>query len=537
VPIDRAHAQRLRWLAQARDRDPIAHWHHASEESREATRLLSQAEVLARWPNWTGKTSWGAASVVAMLQGRPTLDGEPLPIVRKPAAAILSLDYEQQRFSVQPAIMAAVGDWPHHVTKKGDDILGTLRVKPLGGGDDYHKWPVATFVSQENRKAGTGARVPIVWGDEPPNESIWREFRKSARAGERSIRLITMTPLLRRLWWWVREDFKGCDRVVNNGRVEVHMTDVRHCRLVTPAKYAELLNLYRGDPFIKARLTAEYCDVENASPWADLIDVLSEMLEQAVEPTVETWRITREVDGEKGRTKEIEAVEVEVWEHPVAGEPYYIPIDGSEGIDDGRHDPGALHVRKRHGGELVARYNGYIGSYGLGVLAAGLARQYGMALVDPETQGGYGGPCLTALSDCGYGNINKQKRPDQHGKLEVSLGFKTTDQTRPEMFSSISEWLKSWRAGVRYARCPSRAVLQSLIDLILDDRGRPVAAPGLHDEDPILWGQGCRVLCRPRQASVGPTPVPQVPQTIAEMLKRRGPMQSPRTVVRPRGRV
>lgn len=524
------------WSATARERDPIAYWHHASEESREATRLLSVAEVYCRWPNWTGKTDWAAHAVVAMCQGRTELDGEPLPRVKKPGAAVLSLDYEQQQFSVQPAYLRAVGNWPHHVTRKGDDILSTLRVRPIGGSLDYHTWPVIRFISQENRKAGTGARVPIVHADEPPNERIWREFRKSKTRGGESIRIITATPLVRSQWWWLKVDFEGCAGVPNHRRVEIHMPDCRRSSIVTTERYSELLDEYRGDPLIEARLTAAYVDVENASPWADLLDVLDEMMDLCREPVIETWKITRELDGEHGRSKVIETVEVEVWQHPIPGRACYVPIDGSEGINDGRHDPGALHVRDRQSGDLLARYNGYIGSYGLGVLAAGLARQYGGALVDPETQGGYGGPILTALSDCGYGNINKQRKPEQFGKREVSLGFKTTDLTRPEMFSAITEWLKAWRAGHRYAKCPSRVLLQSLKDLILDDRGRPVAAPGLHDEDAILWGQGCRVLCRPGQAQVDPTPEHHAPHTIHEMLTRKSAPTPPRTMPRVRTR-
>lgn len=513
-------AAKLRHYATLRDRDPLSVWHHASEESRIATRMLSVAEVFARWPNWSGKTTWGAAAVISMLQGRPTLDGEPLPIVRNPAAAVLVLDYGQQKFSVQPAYLEALGEWPHRATYKGDGILSTLRVKPLCGGDDPAGWPMATFISQENPRAGTGARVPIVHADEPPVEGVWREFRKSKRYGGRSIRLITATPLVRRQWFWLREDYKGCYGAVHRGRVEVHMSDVRHARIVDASRYQELLDEYLGDPLIRARLTAEYVDTSGCSPWGDLYAVLDEMEAACREPHMESWAITREVDGDKGREKVAHKVQVERWEKASKGERYYIAVDPSLGINDERHDPGGLHVRRVSNGELVARYNGYCGAYGLGVLAAALARDYGDAVVDPETTGGWGGPVLTALTDCGYGNVARQRKEVQPGKWETQLGFKTTDQTRPAMFAATQEWLRDWTRGIREAKCPSRGVLQSLRDLILDERNRPVAGPGLHDEDAILWGHGCKLLLR-RKPALTPRLEPEGRRTtLAKLLER-----------------
>lgn len=456
-----------------------------------------------------------------MLQGRPSLDGEPLPRVEDPSAAVLVLDYNQQKFSVQPAYLDAVGEWPHRATYKGDGILSTLRVKPIGGGDDPAGWPMATFISQENPRAGTGARVPIVHADEPPVEGIWREFRKSKRRGGRSIRLITATPLVRRQWLWLRDDYRGCGGRPFRGRIEIHMADVRRAAgIVDAARYQELLDEYHGDPLIAARLTAEYVDVENCSPWGDLLGVLDEMEAACREPHMESWAITREVDGDNGRDKVPHKVKVEVWEKAAQGERYYVPIDPSLGVDDKHHDPGGLHVRRVSDGSLVARYNGYCGAYGLGVLAAALARSYNDAVVDPETTGGWGGPVLTALSDCGYGNVAKQRKQVRPGEWETQLGFKTTDQTRPAMFSATQEWLRDWTRGIRECRCPSRGVIQSLRDLILDERNRPVAGPGLHDEDAILWGHGCKLLLRRKPVAPPVVEPERRVTTLAKLLER-----------------
>jgi hypothetical protein len=48
-----------------------------------------------------------------------------------------------------------------------------------------------------------------------------------------------------------------------------------------------------------------------------------------------------------------------------------------------------------------------------------------------------------------------------------------------------------------------------------------LAAPGLHDEDSILWGQGLRVL-RPPFVPVAPKErASYVPQTLAELREQR----------------
>jgi hypothetical protein len=536
--IDLDRAQRLRWYATLKDRDPLAYWHHQSEESRVATRFLGQAEVFARWPNWTGKTNWAASAVVSMLQGRDVLDGIPLPKVPKPSAAVLVLDYEQHKFSVQPTYLEVLGDWPHVAKYKGDNILSTLRVKPIRGGDDPMGWPLVSFLSQENRNTGVGARVPIVHADEPPVERIWRELRKSKRAGDVSaVRIITGTPLYRSQQW-LEEDFKGCQGQPFGRRVDVHMSDVRHCALVTPARYQELLDEYRGDPFIKARLTANYVIVDESWPWLGLEDTLAEMLAACREPArVLKVPIKREVDSETGRTITTETVEVELWGEPVLGRKYYLPIDPSEGIDDGRHDPGAIHCRRVANGDLEARHNSYIGAYGLGSLGAILGLQYNLGTVDPETTGGYGGPCLSALSAAGYTNVAHAKRELSPGQWETVLGFKTSAETRPAMFEAIRQWMLSWRAGHRYANCPSAAVLRSIGDMALDDKGKPVKAPGYHIEDAILWGQGLKRLCQPKS---GHPPLrqgyepPQRIRTIADLTKMGETRESPRAAVRMR---
>jgi hypothetical protein len=246
----------------------------------------------------------------------------------------------------------------------------------------------------------------------------------------------------------------------------------------------------RMGPLADARIHGDYIDASGSCPFD--ISTLLQMLEECREPEIVEWKVTREIDTEEGRTRVTTEVPVEVFAQPRIGRSYYIPIDPSSGVNDPKHDPGGLHVRERGNGDLVARFNGYIGSYGIGVLAAGLARQYNDAIVDPETTGGWGEGVLRGLADSHYGNVSRQKRELTPGKWHTELGFKTTRDTRSAMIAAIQAWTEAWKSGIRYAATPSREVLQCLLDIILDETGKPVAAPGLKDEDMILQGQSLR---------------------------------------------
>jgi hypothetical protein len=497
--IEHDLAERLRHYATLKDRDPLAYWHHSSEETRAASVFAGQRlEVAFRKPNKSGGTLWGAAYTLSCLQGRPTLDGVTLPTFdrKRLSASVFSLDYRQQTQSVQPAYLACLGDWPYRVTERSGETIRTMRVKPLGGGDNPDKWPPLYFVSQKNPESGIGFRTDLVHFDEPPVHRILQEMRKASYPGNWWTLIITYTPLVRSQWYPLEKDFEGCEGAPHNDRVLVWLNDLRKCKHLSPRDIRELENKYRGDPLATARLTGLPVDASGCSPWGGLYSVLNDMeAEWGREPDQRIpWQIKRERAGDGGMQKVLETVELEVWHPPIAGCRCYVPIDPSLGIEADGYDPGALHVCPWDTGDLWARYNGYIGAYGLGSLGAGVGRQYGTAVVDPETTGGYGGPCLTALSEEGYGNVPQQQIEVMPGKWEARLGFQTTNQSRPAMFSKIQEWLSSYRAGIKYARCPSVDVLRSLKDIILDKNGKPIKAPGLHIEDVILWGQKLRKL-------------------------------------------
>lgn len=493
----RLHAKAKLFLLR-REQDPLAAWKHAAPQSRDATKLLSKyREVYARAANKGGKTEWAAAVVLAMLQKRRELDGIPLPQWRgKVDALCLVLDYKQLKLSVQQTLLRLLGKWPHHARYVGD-TLASLKVKPLGASEDESEWSTLTILSQENKRSGIGARADIVWADEPPVESIWRETRKAGHSGRRRVRLISATPTIRSQWAWLEQDYSpeaprsGIKRHQDWAEVRWALGDVPD-HILPKGEKEEMRRDYakEGVKMAAAREFGDYVDTSGDCPFD--IDTLHEMLAECRDPEVREWRISREVDGEEGRVIKLVKVQVEVFADPIPGRIYHLAIDPSKGIQSDNHDPGGIQVTEQGSADTCAVYNGYIGSYGLGCLAAGLARQYNNATVDPENNSGWFEGIMRGLSASGYGRVSRTKVAGKDGTFETRWGFNTNETTRTAMIAAIQDWIEAYKAGERWGKCPSRLVIQQLLDTVLDKEGKIVAAPGFHDDQVILRGQALR---------------------------------------------
>jgi len=60
------------------------------------------------------------------------------------------------------------------------------------------------------------------------------------------------------------------------------------------------------------------------------------------------------------------------------------------------------------------------------------------------------------------------------------------------MIGAIQAWIAAYAAGNPYARCRFRRVIETLLDTVMDESGKIVAAPGYHDEFLLLKGQSLR---------------------------------------------
>lgn len=510
------HYLRLKAMMAMRDRDPLAWFRFSVLRLREAFALLAAeknpiSELHVISANKLGKTYQVAAYVIACCQKRKTLDGVPLPQWRGPVeAAQLVLDYPQQLLSVQPAYLRALGKWPYRISARSGEIIKTIRVMPQGGSMDERDWSVIHFLSQENRRSGTGVRGDIVAFDEPPRIEILRELRKAAHAGRRLIILAGWTPTIRSQWAPVMADL-GEHIGSSTGRSRIHVIDRRRaavrCSLdevlphvLTKAERDDLLYTYLGeamdidkpvDPLAKARIHGDAIDTSGLCPFH--VDTLREMYNECRDPidTVE-WELTQQ-DSEKKHK-----FPVEVWKHARVDTLYWMPIDPSSGIPDKQHDPFQLDVVEDVTGDLCVAAGGYLVGYLVGVLGAGIARQYNGCPIDPEVNDRWGVNVVEGVHASRYSNFARERRELRPGEFSDEIGFHNTQKTRPQIIGAVQAWVEAWRVGTRYAVCPSRKHIQTLLDCIVDANGKIVAAPGYHDERLITWGQGLRRACRRR---------------------------------------
>lgn len=478
--------------------DPLSLWRHASPRHRLATENLGRYELYIHSSNKWGKTYLGAAWGLSLARGRKELDGVLLPKMPTPnEGSVLSLDYEQQKASVQKTYLKLLGNWPHKAEWVGE-ILKSLRVRWDGcSSDDPRDWSVVRFRSQENRRAGVGARENWCHADEPPRQETWREYRKAGQPGWPYPRFITATPLSRRQWEWLREDYPKDREGVPNGRflrIRGDLEDVRGT-VLSDAEIAELIELYASDPLIEARLHGFEIDTDGLSPFRAHYDELGRWLEACTDGDWQEWKVAREVTTPQGRELVTEVVDLEVWEEYRADSVYRIVGDPSMGIDDKAHDPGEVVVWNMTTGNQCARYNGYIGEYGLGVLAAGLSKRYGNAEFDPDATGGYGSACLTGYRAAGGRALVLNTRVVPVGGIDrTDAGFTINSGTRNEFASAILEALVRSKAGHPFMKINSADTVRELMDLVFDDRMRPVTSPGRHDEGFITTGRAASLL-------------------------------------------
>lgn len=495
-------------------RDPLAYFRENGPKQRQVVEHAAAGhETYVKAANKWGKTTIGAGFFVAQSRGMREFLGVRMPHVPVPnVTMVLSLDYRQQELSVQRTYLGLIGQHPHQVRwlpGRSGQIAQSIAIRPDGWtNEDPDTWSKLQLYSQENRRSGVGARANGLHGDEPPRENVWREARKAGQPGFAFPRIITATPTFRSQWGWLKADFPTVPGRVVKGRVMLEASVYDALRTennprgsLTQADIDELLELYEGDPLRDARLYGRECNTEGASPFHKHYAELERWLEQCIEPELQEWAVVREVPTPRGMELVEDRVTVEVFEPPDSRETYLGVLDASLGIDDGRHDPGEVQIWAMRRPRLVARYNGYVGAYGLGILGAGLGRMYHDALLDPDTTGGYGGPLLTALRDAGYSRIAHDADPGRGGRLKSELGFTINAATRAQFITSLQEALAASAAGHRYLWIWSEDVVRELMDLVLDARGRPVTAPGRHDESLTCAG---RAAWRALRAGVVP---------------------------------
>lgn len=455
--------------------DPIAAFRFSSKAQRRFAEAFHKfREVYLRSGNAAGKTWVGAHYFVALMRGVKKLDGVDMPMLGTPVSGVaLAQGREMAKESIIAAVLRAVGQWPHHVEKNGNAIAA-IWVKPDNSRDeDWQRWSVVRFFVEDGQSV-EGMRLDFAWADEPPKWDYWTSLRMRGRANRAFLRAITATPLDKRRWKPVREDFKGCTWPHGKaGKVEIQLSVYDN-----KALSQETLRQREEDaagPMQKAKLLGEYVDTTGSNPF----DAKG----------LERWsaRCKPPIEQVEWFTRSGARLVYDLWEKSRTEEEYLVVADPSGGIEDEarEHDPCEVIVVARRKREVVVRYNGYLRSAELGRLCVHLAKQYNTALVAFERNSGYGEAFFDAAEREGYSNFYIEHHMDSRSmSLSERIGWNTNATSRGTIIAALQRAIEDdtllvWSADA----------VDSLGSVVVKRDGiRIEAGAGAHDEDMICLG-------------------------------------------------
>lgn len=483
---------------EALEADPLSTYRHATEgakklvEACQRVHELWSVDIALRGGNGSGKTYTGAALGVALARGLTELGGTPLPKMPVPNVGWVMVQTRMQQVDAsQKAYLHWLGKHPHkisYVSGEGKGYIERIDVataKCKHGMDKRCETCSRIMFHCAESDSSIGGRIHWAHGDELPPGKLWGEVRARFTAGVPFLRFLTYTPLFVDDWEWIAKEFKDCQGVWNDRRIEFRAT-IFDNRFIS-AEQAEAVVSQWTDHYREARINGEFVDTRGDCPFD--VPRLLEWKKRCEPPTVKERHITVQTVTHLGAAFEPRIARIEVWDDPQPEDSYVLVADPSTGVRSANHDPAGFQVWSRLRRRLVARFDDYLEPYGLGWLISLVAQEYNLALVDVDMTGGYGGPTITALGNLQYRNINRDYMEFRPGTHTSQLGFRITAEGRQEITTAIQRALAEQSADV-----PSEAVLKCLLGCVVDSKGKSLAGPGGHDEDMICMGRALHLM-------------------------------------------
>ena len=275
------------------------------------------------------------------------------------------------------------------------------------------------------------------------------------------------------------------DEKSERDRFEVELEQLRWRRRVLQDKcngdISKFRQEYPSDP--------EECFLMSSRPRFHM-DVLNKMTKYARELGYQTGYMSLQ-DGGSGSFIPDRSGNWRVYEEPVHDSKYLISADTCTGEDQQEQglaaDPdfhsvqvwkdafedwhGVWHVPR-----LVAVHHSRLD---IGVLAQeieGAARWYGGAFIVPEVNNS-GLALLKYLLESGLNVYRRRKVNDSSGMVEKSFGWSTDKITRKTVIDHMAAELMEENFDI-----PDREVLAEMKVFVINDKGKPEAAPGHHDD-------------------------------------------------------
>lgn len=218
---------------------------------------------------------------------------------------------------------------------------------------------------------------------------------------------------------------------------------------------------------------------------------IENMIKASATTKFKTGTMTVQNDGKSGSFTPDRGGMWKVYEEPEYDSKYLISVDTCTGEDQQMQglaaDPDfhSVQVWKApfedwhgdwHVARLVALHHSRLD---IGILAhevEGAARWYGNAFVVPEVNNS-GLALLKYLLEMGLSVYRRRKYNDSMGMVEKSFGWSTDKITRKTIIDHMAAELIDENFDI-----PDKGVLKELKTFIVNERGKPEAAPGHHDD-------------------------------------------------------
>jgi hypothetical protein len=223
--------------------------------------------------------------------------------------------------------------------------------------------------------------------------------------------------------------------------------------------------------------------------------VLSECLQRALEP-----HKTGDLSLEDARPLFHENTRgyLKIWRLPEPGHRYVIGADVAEGLGHG--DYSAAHVLDARSLELAAEWHGHIDPDLFGVELYKLGQFYHGALLGVE-RNNHGLTTLTVLRQGHPVHADVKPYPRLYFEETVDLatnkptkhfGWHTNLKTRPLMVDDLARMIRERLLGLA-----SRETIEECLGFVIDDRGKPRAVEGQHDDRVIALAIAVQMAQRP----------------------------------------
>lgn len=220
-------------------------------------------------------------------------------------------------------------------------------------------------------------------------------------------------------------------------------------------------------------------------------DIVKKMDDNAKQQKSEVGTINLQNEGQTASFKPDERGFCEIWNHPHEDDKYVISVDTCTGED--QQEQGLAADPDYHSVQVWrAAYEDYHGNWHVSRLVAlhhsrvdigylaeeieALSTYYGKALVIPEVNNS-GLAIVRYLIDRGVPCYRRRRMNDSSGMVEKSFGWSTDKITRKTIIDHLASEIIEENVDV-----PSPEVLKEFKTFVINDKGKPEAAPGHHDD-------------------------------------------------------